>query len=286
MKTGQLTVVEGPTLHLEQVFLWSDKGERLLGRSSVCHFRLLDPLVSSLHCNLYHEQDNFIVEDLLSANGVLLNEAVVDSASLHVGDRLRVGKTLLEFAEYMGEKQGKVYITGEQVNISLHDDDVEDAQIAPVVTGGTHLPLGRLIKKAQDLNICRLALKNRLVTSSQIRQMLELQKEKIQHHQPCSLTDILVAQKLLQQEQVDKLLQEHNAYKVRHKDIQFGKVVIEQKLVSEAKVQECLALQERYLKESGKMPRLGEVLVQKGYLSIQQNNRLIKALMHKKQQEA
>lgn len=285
MKTGQLTVVEGPTMNLEQVFLCSEKGERLLGRSSVCHFRLLDPLVSSLHCNLYLEKDNFIIEDLLSANGVLVNDAVVDSACLHVGDRLRVGKTLLEFAEYKGEKQGKVYITGEQVNMAVHEDEAEDAQLAPVVTGGTRMPLGRLIKKSKDLNVCRLALKNRLLSAQQIREMLELQKEKIQQHQECNLVDMLTSHNLLAKEQVEKLLQEHNAYKIRHKDIQFGKVVIEQKLASEEKVQECLGLQDRHFKEGGKMPRLGEILVQKGYLTIQQNNRLIKSLMHKKQQD-
>lgn len=282
MLTAQLTVLEGSPRQVHQIFLLNPQAARLLGRSSVCHFRLEDPLVSSLHCDFVYQGNNFILQDLVSANGVLINGNFLDSSALRVGDLIKVGKTLLEFGEFKGQQENMVYVTGDKPDISsvsdLVDKGIDEEKLALESPGSSRAPLGRMIKKSRDLNICRIALKNHLLNHGQIRKLLELQKEEMSQGNGHDLAEIAIVQNWLGKEQTEKLLQEHQYYKSRHKDIQFGQAVAQQKWANEEKIQECLALQEHYFHENGQIHRLGEILIQKGYLTVQQNNRLIKAL--------
>ena len=261
MDGAKLMVIEGPQAHLNELFFISSQEDFLLGRSTLCHIQLDDALVSSLHCYFTCEQGNFVVYDLVSANGILVNKQLVDFMSLHSGDLIKIGKSLLRF---------------------------DDAQ--PPVTGAAPSPepeidkkttLGRMIKKQRDLNICRLGLKNRLLTHAQIRQLLHRQKQAIEQGDKKDLADFLISEGLLSPEKIDSLLQENNYLRIRSKDIHFGNVVVEQNLVGKAEVDECLALQQRYFHETGEIPRLGEILVQKDYLTIKQNNMIIRAIAQK-----
>ena len=255
----------------------------LLGRSSVCHFQIEDPLVSALHCYISYEQSNFIVYDLLSANGLLVNKQLVDTATLHKGDILKIGKTQLEVSEYKGTDPSKTYITGEVPN--LGGGIVEEEKEEKREGEGSKRTLGRMIKSPRDLNICRLALKNKLITHEKIRDLLEMRKKKAEEGKKPDLSALLVSENLLSEENIQKLLNEHNYYKVRNKDICFSRVVKQQKIVDDEKIHECLALQEKYFKETGQVPRLGEILVRKNYLTVQQNNRIIKALAKQREQK-
>lgn len=92
-----------PTL----VVVHSDDGRKLgkfplstplqIGQAESCHIRLHDTYVSQLHARLFGQGTGWYVEDLGSTNGTYLNrDRVTAPAEVHPGDKVRVGKTILE----------------------------------------------------------------------------------------------------------------------------------------------------------------------------------------------
>jgi len=68
-------------------------GETLIGRSPKCEIVLDDPLVSRTHARLFVNRGSVTIEDLKSANGVLVNgEALVRARALSSGDRVVIGQ--------------------------------------------------------------------------------------------------------------------------------------------------------------------------------------------------
>ena len=119
--------------------------------------RCFDFLVALLFA---YEQEAFVAYDLLSANGILVNERIVDSMTLRSGDIVKVGKTLLRFIDPRSP---------------VPDADAAETPKALDTPATKKNTLGRMIKKQRDLNICRLGLKNRLLTHEQIRRLLQKQ---------------------------------------------------------------------------------------------------------------
>jgi len=77
-------------------------GEELtIGRSPGCAVALTDDnFVSSVHARVFRREDEQWVEDLGSTNGTLLNGRRLASATpLRRGDRLQVGRTILEVSK-------------------------------------------------------------------------------------------------------------------------------------------------------------------------------------------
>jgi len=79
------------------VLAWGDadlaitSGEVVIGRSVDCDVVLHDVLVSRHHAKIIVRDDEVVVEDLLSANGVYVNDARVErTRRLHDGDRILV----------------------------------------------------------------------------------------------------------------------------------------------------------------------------------------------------
>jgi HD-GYP domain-containing protein (c-di-GMP phosphodiesterase class II) len=66
------------------------------GRLKTCDVQLDDEAVSRRHCVLQAREDGCVVSDLQSANGTFVNERRVTTATLHPGDQLRVGSTVVE----------------------------------------------------------------------------------------------------------------------------------------------------------------------------------------------
>ena len=79
-----------------QVFELSD--ELTVGRAPGCGVPLPDDtFVSQLHARVFRRDGGLFVEDLGSTNGTFLNSKPVSTAvPLRKGDRLQVGKTVLE----------------------------------------------------------------------------------------------------------------------------------------------------------------------------------------------
>lgn len=100
---GRLRVLE-PADRKGQAF---DLGEELtVGRASGCQVKVEDTYASQLHARIFRKNGELFVEDLGSTNGTYLNrrgtrnkEKVTGPLSLKLGDRLIVGKTVLEVSK-------------------------------------------------------------------------------------------------------------------------------------------------------------------------------------------
>ena len=74
--------------------------ELTIGRAAGCQIPLDDSYASQLHARLFRRNGDVLVEDLGSTNGTFLNRKKVTSAvPMRKGDRLQVGKTVLELTK-------------------------------------------------------------------------------------------------------------------------------------------------------------------------------------------
>lgn len=92
---GKAVVIEGTSLKGKSFPL---TGELTIGRSDQCQVRVEgDTYVSSVHARIFARDGSYMVEDLGSTNGTYLNRRRITApAELQRGDRVKVGKTVLE----------------------------------------------------------------------------------------------------------------------------------------------------------------------------------------------
>jgi pSer/pThr/pTyr-binding forkhead associated (FHA) protein len=92
---GRIKVVEPAELR-GRTFDLAD--ELTIGRASGCQIALEDDkAVSQLHARLFRKDGRLFLEDLGSTNGTYLNAKKVSGpVALHRGDRLQIGRTVLE----------------------------------------------------------------------------------------------------------------------------------------------------------------------------------------------
>ena len=94
LSPAQLLVIDSPEQR-GQVFSLTE--EVTVGRGGDCGVALNDRMVSQLHARIFRRNGQLFVEDLGSTNGTLLNGKKVSGPSaVRKGDRLQVGKTVLE----------------------------------------------------------------------------------------------------------------------------------------------------------------------------------------------
>jgi two-component system, cell cycle response regulator len=70
-------------------------GETIIGRASAAGLRLQDDGVSRKHARIVQHGESFVIEDLESANGTLVNGVLVRSQTLKDGDKVRFGSTTI-----------------------------------------------------------------------------------------------------------------------------------------------------------------------------------------------
>jgi pSer/pThr/pTyr-binding forkhead associated (FHA) protein len=73
-------------------------GTLQVGRADACQLRLSDTYASSFHARIYNSDGNWLIEDLGSTNGTYLNQRRITApAEVRAGDKVRIGKTTLDF---------------------------------------------------------------------------------------------------------------------------------------------------------------------------------------------
>ncbi len=90
-------VVEGETGRRKQAS-WDLRGEVVVGRAPECAVSIEDEFASNQHSKIYQVEGRYYVEDLGSTNGTYVNGRRIHyPTELRSGDRVKVGRTVLEF---------------------------------------------------------------------------------------------------------------------------------------------------------------------------------------------
>lgn len=71
----------------------------LIGRHAGSDIEIKDPGASRRHAEVRRQGDRFVVVDLGSTNGTMVNDAQATEHVLEDGDRITIGRTVLEFKE-------------------------------------------------------------------------------------------------------------------------------------------------------------------------------------------
>jgi pSer/pThr/pTyr-binding forkhead associated (FHA) protein len=69
----------------------------IIGRLAESDVVLADPGASRRHAEVRQENGEFVIADLGSTNGTMVNESVIGERTLEEGDRITIGRTVLEF---------------------------------------------------------------------------------------------------------------------------------------------------------------------------------------------
>jgi pSer/pThr/pTyr-binding forkhead associated (FHA) protein len=93
-RVGKLIIISGKTAGKEyQCYSQST----FIGRSRENHVTVLDTAASRRHARIERRDGDFILEDLNSTNGTILNQKAVSRGILHHGDKIQIGQTVLQF---------------------------------------------------------------------------------------------------------------------------------------------------------------------------------------------
>ena len=87
---GTLVLAGGRTVSLTQP-------EVTIGRLPECDVVVNDPGASRQHARIRRTDDGFVLVDLGSTNGTLVNDEPIQEQVLENGDRITIGETVLEF---------------------------------------------------------------------------------------------------------------------------------------------------------------------------------------------
>ncbi len=69
----------------------------LIGREDQCDITINDSSVSRKHASVERKDGRFILQDLKSTNGTLINGESIDVYVLSHGDKIRIGRTVFQF---------------------------------------------------------------------------------------------------------------------------------------------------------------------------------------------
>ena len=73
------------------------KDRVIIGRLAESDVVVPDPGVSRRHAEVRRENGDFVISDLGSTNGTMVNESTIGERTLQEGDRITIGRTVLEF---------------------------------------------------------------------------------------------------------------------------------------------------------------------------------------------
>jgi hypothetical protein len=126
-------------------------------------------------------------------------------------------------------------------------------------------------RDSEDLFLGKKALDQKLITPAQLRDAMIAQASAAvpEGGEAPRLGDILVSSKILTSDQVSGLQEETRRVvrgKVEPRDAILGRILVENRTITNSQLLECLRVQDDILRSGQTVePRLGELLVQKGY---------------------
>ena len=100
MSTPRLVAITGPCKHASFAL---EQEQFSIGRDASNQLSLADTLVARRHCVLVRKPEGFLVRDLGSRSGTLVNGATTSEVLLQHGDRIAVGDSTFMFLEHDGE---------------------------------------------------------------------------------------------------------------------------------------------------------------------------------------
>ncbi|HNZ66028.1 MAG: protein kinase [Planctomycetes bacterium] len=103
---AQLVVTNGPS-EGTTVNLFT-KHDFLIGRHPDCNLALQDTRISSQHCRIFHQDDQYFIEDLNSTNGTAINHHPITAIQmLHDNDLIFMGDICIRFQKEAREEKPK-----------------------------------------------------------------------------------------------------------------------------------------------------------------------------------
>lgn len=84
------------------------KDYTVIGRDKTAGIAVKDPLVSRQHAAIIYYDGEFILKDLESTNGTMMNGAVIQVTAIRHRDKFRIGDTTIQFI-LEDTKKGNTY---------------------------------------------------------------------------------------------------------------------------------------------------------------------------------
>lgn len=94
----QGNILQYEEINMEDYYPVIKKGPQVsIGRAEVCDIVLKEPYASKMHAQLLYNEENWVINDLLSKNGVIVNGEKVLTQTLKMGDKIKIGLTTIYF---------------------------------------------------------------------------------------------------------------------------------------------------------------------------------------------
>lgn len=121
-----------------------------------------------------------------------------------------------------------------------------------------------------DLVFGKIALQNRLLTEGQLQDALQAQEAEALAGEPRQLGEILKARGYLTDAHVHEILRLQKALEIREEDKKYGTLCVRNGFLAEAALKEALEIQKLSARGGNTPRRIGDILVEKGWLTDQQ----------------
>jgi putative nucleotidyltransferase with HDIG domain len=135
------------------VYALVDGAEVTVGRVVQCEIHVDDHSVSRRHCTLAVRGSGLVVTDLDSANGTFLNERPIKSATVRLGDVIRVGSTILEYRNANAPRSAagtaRVVADADSTMQSVVRKRIDPAEVEWLSSATMAVPALELLQRAQ-----------------------------------------------------------------------------------------------------------------------------------------
>ena len=129
-------------------------GKRVvLGRSDKADIRILDIKSSREHCEVIKVGKDFVLTDLASQNGVIVNDLKVKQHVLNEGDKVIIGKTVYKFnkIEVKDKAKNELKIAEENDVEGYEDEELEEkSKLSPILILIILAAVGVIIMSGED----------------------------------------------------------------------------------------------------------------------------------------